>query len=75
MKNKKNTDTRNTRSVEPLSFSDELARTVINSLSAHIAILDENGVILETNKAWQTYAVKNGMPETYDHRAVSRSVG
>ena len=71
MKNKKNTDTRNTRSVEPLSFSDELARTVINSLSAHIAILDENGVILETNKAWQTYAVKNGMPETYDHRGVN----
>ena len=53
-------------SVAQLSFSDELARTVLNSLSAHIAILDENGVILETNQAWQTYAVKNGMPETYN---------
>ena len=71
MKNNKDTDTRNTRGVEPLSFSDELARTVINSLSAHIAILDENGVILETNKAWQTYAVKNGMPEPYEHRGVN----
>ncbi len=49
-------------------FTDELARTVLNSLSAHIAILDENGVILETNSAWQAYAVKSGMPETYDHR-------
>ena len=57
----------NTDSVEPLSFSDELARTVLNSLSAHIAILDENGVILETNTAWQTYAVKNGMPKNFDH--------
>jgi DNA-binding CsgD family transcriptional regulator len=68
MKNKKDT---HTRSVEPLSFSDELARTVLNSLSAHIAILDENGVILETNKAWRTYAVNNGMPETYNHRGVN----
>jgi DNA-binding CsgD family transcriptional regulator len=67
----KNTNDTNTRSVEPLSFSDELARTVLNSLSAHIAILDENGVILETNNAWQTYAVESGMPETYDHRGVN----
>jgi DNA-binding CsgD family transcriptional regulator len=60
-----------TQKVGPLSFSDELARTVLDSLSAHIAILDENGVILETNKAWRTYAVANGMPETYDHRGVN----
>jgi len=68
MKNK--TDA-NARSMEPLSFSDALARTVLNSLSAHIAILDENAVILETNKAWQTYAAKSGMPETYDHRGIN----
>jgi len=49
--------------IEPLSFSEELARAVINSLSAHIVILDENGVILETNRAWKAYSVKNGMPE------------
>ena len=61
----------NTRRMEPLSYSDELARTVLNSLSAHIAILDENGVILETNKAWQIYAVKSGLRETYDHRGVN----
>jgi DNA-binding CsgD family transcriptional regulator len=67
---KKKNDT-NTRSVEPLSFSDELSRTVLNSLSAHIAILDENGVILETNKAWQTFAVKSGIPETHEHRGVN----
>ena len=67
---KNNNDTRNRR-LEPLSFSDELARTVLNSLSAHIAILDENGVILETNTAWQTYAAKSGMPETYDHRGAN----
>lgn len=49
-------------------YSDELAKAVLNSLSAHIAILDENGVILETNKAWRNYAVKNGMPEDHDDR-------
>lgn len=68
MQKKKDTST---PSVEPLSFSDELARTVIDSLSAHIAILDDNGVILETNKAWRTYALNNGMPKTYDHRGVN----
>jgi DNA-binding CsgD family transcriptional regulator len=67
----KNKTDKNTRSMEPLSFSDALARTVLNSLSAHIAILDENGVILETNKAWQMYATKSGMPETYDHRGIN----
>jgi hypothetical protein len=31
-------------------------------------ILDENGVILETNTAWRNYAVKGGMPEDHDDR-------
>jgi DNA-binding CsgD family transcriptional regulator len=35
------------------------ARTVLNSLSAHIAILDENGWILETNQAWKNFARVN----------------
>lgn len=62
---------KNTKRLEPLSFSDELARTVLNSLSAHIAILDDKGVILEINRAWQTYSVRSGMPETYDYRGVN----
>jgi DNA-binding CsgD family transcriptional regulator len=52
-------------------FADELARTVLDSLSAHIAILDENGVILETNTAWRNYAVKGGMPEDHDDRGIN----
>ncbi len=52
-------------------FADELARTVLNSLSAHIAILDENGVILETNTAWRNYAVKGGMPADHDDRGIN----
>ena len=49
-------------------FTDELAKTVLNSLSAHIAILDENGVILETNNAWRRFSIKSGMPEDHDDR-------
>ncbi len=52
-------------------FTDELAKTVLNSLSAHIAILDENGVILETNIAWRNYAIKSGMPEDHDDRGIN----
>jgi DNA-binding CsgD family transcriptional regulator len=49
-------------------FTDDLALTVLNSLSAHIAILDENGVILETNQAWRNFALKGGMPADHDDR-------
>ena len=38
-----------------------LATTVLNSLSAHIAVLNTEGVILETNKAWQRFAMENDM--------------
>jgi len=38
---------------------DQLARTILNSLSAHVAILDENGFILETNLAWMQFAEAN----------------
>jgi DNA-binding CsgD family transcriptional regulator len=53
--------------VAPIKFTDALARTVLNSLSAHIAILDDRGVILETNTAWRNFAIRGGMPESYDH--------
>ncbi|WP_319407152.1 LuxR C-terminal-related transcriptional regulator [uncultured Desulfosarcina sp.] len=50
----------------PLCYSSEEARTVLDSLSAHIAIMDNHGVILDTNHAWRDFAVKSGMPEDYD---------
>jgi DNA-binding CsgD family transcriptional regulator len=64
-------DRSKTESDDSSLFTDELARTVLNSLSAHIAILDENGVILETNTAWRTYAIKSGMPEDHDDRGIN----
>jgi len=56
---------------ESVCLSDPLAQTVLNSLSAHIAILDENGVILETNRAWRRYAAKNQMEGRNDSIGVN----
>lgn len=50
------------------TLPDELARTVLDSMSAHIAILDKNGVILDVNRAWRKFATRSGMPEGYDSR-------
>jgi len=50
----------------PLCYSSAEARTVLDSLSAHIAIVDENGVILDTNQAWREFAIKSGLPEDYN---------
>ena len=35
------------------------AETILNSLSAHIAIIDEKGMIMETNRAWREFASSN----------------
>ncbi len=44
----------------PLGDQPELlARTILNSLTAHVAILDEEGYILETNRAWKRFAEEN----------------
>jgi DNA-binding CsgD family transcriptional regulator len=50
----------------PLCYSSEEARTVLDSLSAHIAIVDADGAILDTNRAWRDYAARSGMPVGYD---------
>jgi len=57
--------------IEPFDFSDHLAKTVLNSLSANIAILDENGVILLTNQAWREYATANAMEGPVDSIGVN----
>lgn len=41
-------------------------KVIVNSLSTHIAVLDEYGTIIETNYAWQEFARQNGMTEPVD---------
>ena len=48
------------------AFADPLARTVLNSLSAHIAILDADGAIIETNDAWRAFARDGRLPGAED---------
>jgi len=40
-------------------MTSNYAETILNSLSAHIAVIDENGIIMETNRAWQQFAQSN----------------
>jgi PAS domain S-box-containing protein len=40
---------------------ENMCREIIDSLSAHIAILDSNGIILMTNRAWQEFGAKNSL--------------
>ncbi len=48
------------KSIPRLDTGEErLAQTVLNSLSANIAILDRHGRIVETNRAWRAYADRN----------------
>lgn len=42
-------------------MDSDMYRTIVDSLSAHVAVLDNKGVIVRTNRAWQHYALKNGM--------------
>jgi DNA-binding CsgD family transcriptional regulator len=48
------------------ALNESLAYSVLNALSANIAILDENGVILETNRAWRDYGRANGIETAPD---------
>ena len=38
-----------------------MCREIIDSLSAHIAILDKDGIILLTNRAWQAFGAANSL--------------
>lgn len=68
MTNTKNNDR---PEIAPIDFSGTLAKTVFDSLSANIAIIDAKGVILETNRAWRNYATTNQMEGANDSIGVN----
>jgi PAS domain S-box-containing protein len=45
---------------EALHQSETFNRAILSSLTAHIAVLDNNGVIITTNEAWDRFARENG---------------
>jgi signal transduction histidine kinase/CheY-like chemotaxis protein/HPt (histidine-containing phosphotransfer) domain-containing protein len=47
------------RIAERLAESERFARSTVDALSAHIAILDERGGIVAVNEAWSSFAAAN----------------
>ncbi len=45
---------------QALLDAEELARSTLDGLSAHIAIIDQDGTILAVNQAWRDFANANG---------------
>jgi DNA-binding CsgD family transcriptional regulator len=46
--------------------SHRLYKDIMDSLSSQIAIIDESGVIIETNRAWQKFGADNGLQFPHD---------
>ena len=54
-----------------IQISETLTRAAFDALSAHIAILDHQGVIRATNRAWRNHAVQGGLPSGYSYQGVN----
>lgn len=48
------------RAEEALQASQKLNEDVLDSLSAHISVLDKDGTITLVNKSWRQFALENG---------------
>jgi signal transduction histidine kinase/DNA-binding response OmpR family regulator len=46
-----------------LRESEAFVKSVLNSLSSHVAVLDEKGSIIAINDAWKTFARENNSPD------------
>lgn len=44
-----------------LAESQQFLRSSLDALTAHIAVLDESGTILEVNEAWRQFSSENGL--------------
>ena len=44
---------------QALQESERFARSTVDALSAHLAILDESGKIIAVNRAWRQFASDN----------------
>jgi len=51
------------RTEQALRDQEALARSVLDAMSAHIAILDREGRIVRVNSAWERFAAENGATE------------
>ncbi|MEI8084846.1 MAG: PAS domain S-box protein [Paludibacter sp.] len=54
-----------------LRDSELFVKSIIDSLTAHIAVLDHNGVILAVNEAWKNFAKENESTYQTDYLGVN----
>jgi len=52
-----------TAAEDALRRNERFARSVLDSLHAHIAVVDSTGEIVATNAAWRDFSEANGLPE------------
>ncbi len=45
--------------------------TILDALSTHIALLDSDGGILFTNRAWRQFGIQNGIAEGFDWKGIN----
>ena len=64
---------------DPAVHSPHLSHAAIGALEAHVAVIDDRGVIVSTNAAWERFAASEaqGVPGQYgvgaDYLAVCRT--
>jgi PAS domain S-box-containing protein len=51
------------RMEEKLRDSEAFTNSILDSLTSHIVVLDEHGIILAVNSAWRRFARENSLPE------------
>jgi DNA-binding CsgD family transcriptional regulator len=56
----------NTTIMKRTMAQQDINKLIIDSISAHVAVLDKYGVIIETNLAWRKFAEANGMQGPLD---------
>jgi PAS domain S-box-containing protein len=56
-----------------LRQNEYFTRAILDSLSAHIAVLDKDGVIIAVNKAWQNFAKANCNEEQLDSTGIGEN--
>lgn len=58
---------------DALRKSENFANAILDSLSAHIAVVDKKGEIIAVNDAWKTFAVSNCVAEELVHTGIGQN--
>ena len=54
---------RRVHAVEASTTKEAFGQSIIDALPAHIAVLDDRGIIIAVNRHWVRFAAENGLPD------------